>query len=143
MREVASIEVTASEQGGKCLHIQPWEKSMLTPIVKGINHHNTHVGHNQLLAQNGGKFVKVSFPKMTEAFRAEVSKRLKELSTNYEGRILELRRKLNSKLKEMVKDGLSEDEHDRAKKEVQSLIKTHIDKLKSLQEKKQREVMTI
>lgn len=139
IREIANIDVP----NNRTLHVTPWDKKNLEPIVKGIYAHNKKANTHTLSPENTGKMVRISLPALTEELRKEVIEEIGKQIEHSKKRVLEVRKNSNDILKKMLKEGISEDEHKRTRNAVQKLIDKFTQQIKELQQKKEAEVMKI
>src|SRR4051812_21162178 len=89
----------------RSLVVQPWEKSMLTPIEKAIQAAN--LGLNP---QNDGIIIRILVPALTEERRKDLVKKAKSESENAKVSLRTIRKEANEELKKLAKDGTPEDE---------------------------------
>ncbi|MFM7080147.1 MAG: ribosome recycling factor [Bacteroidota bacterium] len=118
--------------------IQPWEKSMLTPIEKAIQAAN--LGFNP---QNDGLLIRIIVPPLTEERRKELVKRAKAEGEHAKVTIRNLRRDAIENVKKEVKKGLPEDVQKDAETKIQQLTDNHIAKVDKHLDTKEKEIMTV
>jgi ribosome recycling factor len=122
----------------RTISIQPWEKSMLQPIERGIMAANIGI-----TPQNDGVNIRLFLPPLTEERRKELVKKCLGEGENAKISIRNIRRDAIEQIKKLQKDGLSEDEAKDAEKEVQDTT----DKFIALVEKhlvaKEKEIMSV
>lgn len=118
--------------------IQPWEKSMLTPIEKAIQAAN--LGFNP---QNDGLLIRIIVPPLTEDRRKELVKRAKAEGEHAKVTIRNLRRDAIENVKKEVKNGLPEDAQKDAETKIQQLTDNHITKVDKHLDTKEKEIMTV
>lgn len=118
--------------------IQPWEKSMLTPIEKAIQVAN--LGFNP---QNDGVIIRITVPPLTEERRKDLVKKTKAEGENGRITIRNLRRDANEHVKKEVKKGLPEDVLKDAETKIQNLTDSFISKVDKHLEFKEKEIMTV
>jgi ribosome recycling factor len=118
--------------------IQPWEKSMLQPIEKGIMAANIGI-----TPQNDGVNIRLFLPPLTEERRKELVKKCNGEGENAKISIRNIRRDGIEQIKKLQKDGVSEDECKSAEITVQETT----DKFIALVEKhlvaKEKEIMSV
>lgn len=134
LSQVANV----STPDARTINIQPWEKSMIGPIEKGILMAN--IG---LTPQNDGQFIKLYLPPLTEERRKELVKRV-----NTEGEAAKIvvrnaRRDAIENVKKQQKDGLSEDAAKGAESEIQNTTDKYIAIVDGRCKDKEKEIMTI
>jgi ribosome recycling factor len=135
-----AISNTASinTQDARTLIIQPWEKSMLTPIEKAIQMAN--LGLNP---QNDGVLIRIMIPPLTEERRKELTKTAKGLGEDAKVGVRTSRKEAMEQIKKLQKDGLPEDEAKSSEAQVQTLTDTYVAKVDKHIEQKEKEIMTV
>lgn len=118
--------------------IQPWEKSMLTPIEKAIQAAN--LGFNP---QNDGLLIRIIVPPLTEERRKELVKRSKSEGENARVTVRNIRRDALENVKKQGKNGLPEDVQKDAEGKIQTLTDNFIAKVEKHLESKEKEIMTV
>tara|TARA_R100000935_G_C2808534_1_gene153843 strand:- start:53 stop:607 length:555 start_codon:yes stop_codon:yes gene_type:complete len=119
----------------RTLTIQPYEKSSITAIEKGIMFAN--LGFNPM---NNGESVIISVPPLTEERRRELVKQAKAEAEEAKIGIRNDRKVANNDIKKL---DLSEDATKIAEENIQTLTDTHIKKVDASLELKEKEIMTI
>jgi len=122
----------------KSILIQPWEKNMLSPIEKAILAAN--IGLTPL---NNGEIIRITVPALTEERRMQLVKQVKMEGENAKISLRNSRKWANDELKRMQKEGLSEDLEKNAEDEVQKLTDKHTEKIDSILEIKEADIMKI
>jgi ribosome recycling factor len=122
----------------RSLVIQPWEKSMLTPIEKAIM--SANLGLNP---QNDGVIIRILVPALTEERRKELVKRAKGEAENAKVSLRTFRKEANEELKKLQKNGTPEDFVKEAETKVQQLTDTYVIKCDKHLEVKEKEIMTV
>jgi len=122
----------------RTINVQPWEKSMLNEIAKGII--NANLG---FAPQNNGEILIISVPPLTEERRKELVKKAKGEGEHAKVGIRNNRKEALDMVKELKNDGLSEDLVKDAENEVQTITNLFIKKIDDLLEMKEKEIMTI
>lgn len=130
MKGVAGISV----QDARTILIQPWDKSVLGAVEKGIQ--TANIGVNPV---NDGSVVRLSFPPMTEERRVQLTKIVSQLAEQSKISIRQERQKANDELK-MLDD---EDEKERARKDLQKLVDEANAKIEESARIKEKEIMTV
>ena len=123
---------------GRTLSIQPFEKSLLEEIEKGIAHAN--LGLNP---QNNGETILINIPALTEERRMELSKQAKAEGEDAKVGIRNGRKEANDEIKKLGAAGLSEDQVKDAEGAVQKRIDTFSIKIDALIEAKEKDIMTV
>ncbi len=129
LKNVASIGI----EDAKTLKIAPWDKSLIPEIQKAIGAAN--IGLSTAPDDTG---VRVIFPMLTTETRERLVKVVKE---RLEDARITIRKEREEEQSNMKEAAMSEDEHFRAKEELQKYVDEANKKLEGLFEKKQTEVM--
>jgi len=133
-----SNTASVNTQDARTLIIQPWEKSMLTPIEKAIQMAN--LGLNP---QNDGVIIRIIVPPLTEERRKELTKASKGLGEDAKVGVRNARKEGMENIKKMLKDGLPEDVAKDAETKIQNLTDSHVAKIDKHIEQKEKEIMTV
>lgn len=134
LNQVANV----NSQDARSLVVQPWEKSMIDPIVKGIQMAN--LGLNP---QDDGTLVRILVPSLTEERRKELVKKAKAEAENCRVTLRNVRRDANETIKKLQKNGMPEDEAKEAETKTQDLTNTYTARCDKHLETKEKEIMTI
>ncbi len=121
---------------GRTITVQPWEKSMLQEIEKGIMIAN--IGFNPM---NNGETIIINVPPLTEERRRDLSKQAKAESEDAKVVIRGARKDGNTDIKKL--EDASEDVKKNAEADVQELTDTYIKKIDDLYTSKEKEIMTV
>ncbi|MGZ3920936.1 MAG: ribosome recycling factor [Bacteroidia bacterium] len=133
-----SNTASVNSQDARTLIIQPWEKTMLTPIEKAIQAAN--LGFNP---QNDGVIIRIVVPSLTEERRRDLTKTAKSLGEDAKVAIRNLRKDAMEQVKGLKKDGLPEDEAKDAEAKIQTLTDGSVAKVDKHIEQKEKEIMTV
>src|SRR5471030_1555644 len=120
----------------RTLVIQPWEKSLLSPIERAIMEAN--LGFNP---QNDGIIIRINVPPLTEERRRDLVKRAKAEGENGKIAIRNIRKDANEKIKKLKSESVSDDEIKVGEAECQKLTDTYIAKVDQLLELKEKDIM--
>ena len=120
---------------GRTLSIQPWEKSMLAEIEKGIMMAN--LGFNPM---NNGESVIINVPPLTEERRRELAKQAKAEGEDAKVRVRNERKSANNDLKTL---DLSEDLKKNLELDIQEMTDKHIQKIDQIFSNKEAEIMKV
>ena len=134
LQQVANVNV----QDAKTLIIKPWEKGMLDPIEKAIMKANIGV-----TPQNDGELIRIVLPPMTEERRRELVKSVKAIGENSKVSIRSIRRDAIHHIKELQKEGTSEDMVKRGEDEVQALTDKYSSEVDKHLVAKEKEIMHV
>ena len=121
---------------GRTLIIQPWDKSMLQEIEKGIEVAN--LGFNPM---NNGENIIINVPVLTEERRRELVKQAKIEVEEAKIAIRNARKDANNEIKKS--EDFSEDLKKNSELDIQEITDNNIKKVDTILEKKQSEIMTL
>lgn len=119
----------------RTISIQPFEKSLIQAIEKGIMQAN--LGFNPM---NNGDNVIINVPPLTEERRKELAKQAKAEAEEAKIGVRNDRKNANQELKKL---DISEDLLKDAETEVQKLTDTYIEKIDKILAVKEKEIMTV
>ena len=119
----------------RTISIQPFDKSMITAIEKGIMQAN--LGFNPM---NNGESVIINVPPLTEERRRELAKQAKAEAEDAKVGVRNDRKVANQDIKKL---DISEDEKKIGEDEIQRLTDLHIEKIDKIFSVKEKEIMTV
>ena len=119
----------------KSLIVQPWDKSILQEIEKGII--NANLGFNPM---NNGESLIINIPPLTEERRKELVKLVKAEVENTKIAIRNARKDANNEIK---KTDSSEDLQKNAEIDIQELTDQYINKVDKILNVKEKEILTL
>jgi ribosome recycling factor len=122
----------------RTITVQPWEKSMLNEIAKGII--NANLGLNP---QNNGETLLIAVPLLTEERRKELVKKAKSEGEHAKVGIRNNRKDSLDLVKDLKNDGLSEDLAKDAENHIQAITDSYVKKVDEQMELKEKDIMTI
>jgi ribosome recycling factor len=122
----------------RSIAVQPWEKSLLQAIEKGIV-----IANLGFTPSNDGTMIRIVLPMLTEERRKEIVKRVKGESETAKIAVRNIRKDVNEAIKRLQKDGLPEDEAKTAEAQVQKNTDVYIKKIDELTAAKEAEVMHV
>lgn len=135
LNQVAAIGVPDS----RTITIQPWDNAVINEIEKAIQ--KSDLGVNPM---SDGKIIRLSFPKLTEERRRELTKLGSKMLENTKIAMRNVRRDINEKLKKMEKDkALSQDDLRKQQDEVQKTTDKHIEVAEKIYLEKEKEILAI
>jgi len=135
LNQVASIGVPDS----RTITIQPWDNAIIGELEKAIQ--KSDLGVNPM---SDGKMIRLSFPKLTEERRKELTKLGNKMLENTRVAMRNVRRDINEKLKKLEKDKkLSQDDLHKEQDEVQKLTDRYIDMAEKAYSEKEKEILSI
>ncbi|HEY3275679.1 MAG TPA: ribosome recycling factor [Syntrophorhabdaceae bacterium] len=135
LNQVATIGV----QDSRTITIQPWDNAAINEIEKAIQKSDMGV-----TPQSDGKTIRLSFPKLTEERRKEVTKSGSKMLENTRVAMRNVRREINEKLKKQEKDKLvSKDDLHKSQEDVQKLTDKYIEIAEKAYSDKEKEILEI
>ena len=129
---------TISVIDAKTINIQPWDKSIVENIGKGVSAAN--LGFSPIVE---GDRVIVKIPDLTEERRSEYVRIMKDRIEDGRIAVRQVRQKYMKEVDEREKAGLSEDEADRLRDEYEKIVKDANSEIEVIKEEKEKELMTI
>jgi ribosome recycling factor len=130
---------TVSAPEARMLVVQPWDKSLIKAIEKGLR--ESDLGLNP---SNDGQVIRIPIPALTEERRKEYVKMVHKLTEEARVAVRNVRRDANDEIKHRQKDeGLSEDDIRREQGEVQKLTDQYIARIEELMKHKEAEIMEV
>jgi len=121
---------------GRTLIIQPWDKSILPEIEKGIEIAN--LGFNPM---NNGENIIINVPVLTEERRIELVKLAKSEIEEAKIAIRNARKEANNEIKKS--SDFSEDVKKNSELDIQEITDNNINKVEEIFDLKQKEIMTL
>ena len=121
---------------GRTITVQPWEKSMLQEIERGIMVAN--LGFNPM---SNGESIIINVPPLTEERRRELSKQAKSEAEDAKVGVRNARKDANNDIKNL--DDVSEDQKKNAEIDIQQMTDKYVKKIDDTFEVKENEIMTV
>ena len=119
--------------------IQPWDKSLLSQIVRAIE--MSDIGINPM---NDGQVIRLSFPELTEERRKDLVKDVRKVSEESKVAIRNIRRDEMDLVKTQLKNSeISEDEAKADENKIQKKTDDYVSKIEEITTKKEKEIMTV
>lgn len=135
LNQVASV----SSPDPKLLVVQPWEQTVVPEIVKAIQ--KADLGLNPIAE---GNVVRLPVPPLNEERRQEMVRLVKKLGEDGKVSIRNIRRDANDRLKKAEKDSeITEDDLKLGQKQVQEQTDKFIEKISTMVNLKEKELMEI
>lgn len=131
LQQVANVNTPDA----RTLSIQPFEKSLIQEIERGIMLAN--LGFNPM---NNGESVIINVPPLTEERRKQLSKQAK---AEGEDAKVGVRNDRKQAMQELKKLDISEDLLKSSEDDVQELTNTYIERIDSILAVKEKEIMTV
>ena len=133
LSQVATISIPEA----RSIIIQPFDKSLISEIEKGIQ-----VADLGLNPSNDGKVIRISIPPLTADRRKELVKQAKGIAEHSRTSIRNIRRDGNDELKKQQKAGeITEDDLKKMEDELQKLTDKYIAEINSIYDIKEKEIM--
>lgn len=123
----------------RVLIIQPFDKSAIKDIVKGIN--EAEIGINPNIDND---VIRLVFPELNEERRKELSKDIKKIGEDIKVSMRNIRRDANDYIKKLEKDNeATEDDVKIFEKDVQKMLDDYIKKVEEAIDNKTNEIMKL
>jgi len=133
LKQLATISVPEPQQ----ILIRPFDAGTLSDISKAIQASDVGLAPN-----SDGRVIRLNVPPLSTERRRQLVSRAKELAEDARISIRNIRRDANKHADVAQKDKLmSEDIHEQTKESIQELTKTYENKVNSLVEAKETEIM--
>lgn len=130
---------TIGAQDSRTITIQPWDNSIISEIEKAIQ--KSDLGVNPM---SDGKQIRLSFPKLTEERRKELTKLGNKMLEGTRVAMRNVRRDINEKLKKMEKDkAISQDDLKKKQEDVQKMTDKYIEMAEKSFSEKEKEILSI
>lgn len=120
---------------GRTISVQPWEKSMLQEIERGIMIAN--LGFNPM---NNGETIIINVPPLTEERRKDLAKQAK---SEAEDAKIGVRNARKDAMNDIKKVDVSEDVQKNSEIDIQELTDTYVKKIDNILDVKEKEIMTV
>ena len=135
LTQIASVSVPEA----RLIVIQPWDKSLLSQIVRAIE--MAEIGINPM---NDGQVIRLNFPELTEERRKDLVKEVKKLSEESKVAIRNVRRDEMDLVKAQLKNSeISEDEAKSDEAKIQKKTDDYVAKIDAITAKKEKDIMTV
>lgn len=133
LNQVASVSIPEA----RMIVIQPFDKSLITEIEKGIE--AADLGLNP---SNDGKVIRITIPPLTADRRKDLVKQIKVIAENSRTAVRNIRRDGNDDLKKQQKAGtLTEDALKTAENDLQKTTDKYIAEINKIYDAKEKEIM--
>jgi ribosome recycling factor len=135
LKQLATINAAESQ----LLTVQPYDKTSLKAIEKGISEANLG-----LTPSNDGNIIRLVIPQLTEERRRDYIKLARHKGEEAKVSIRNIRRKAKDELDKLVKDGeVGEDDGNRGEKELDATTKKYVDTVDELLKGKESELLEV
>lgn len=123
----------------KTINIEPWDKSLLQAIEKGVR--DSGVGINPV---NDGRIIRLALPELTTERRAEL---IKVLHQKLEHARISIR-KVREEAREMIQleekeKSITEDDKFRLQEDLEKMVKNYNDEIQKIGDVKEKEITTV
>ena len=123
----------------RTLQVEPWDKSALKDIEKGIR-----LAHSNLNPVSDGKLLRIPMPQLTEETRRDLTKIIGQKVEAAKQGIRQIRDRARTAILDAERaKQMSEDDRFRQQKKLDEMTEECTAKLRELGEKKMTEVMTV
>lgn len=135
LKAVGTIMVADS----KTITVEPWDKSMLGAIEKGIR--DSGLGINPV---NDGKLVRLILPELTTERRTELTKILHQKLEAARISIRKIREDVRTMISEEEKGkSITEDDKFRLQEDLEKMVKEYNEEIKKIGEAKEKEINVV
>ena len=135
LNQVANV----ATEDARTLTVTPWEKAMVSVIEKAI--YKADLG---LTPNTAGQTIRIAMPALTEERRRDVTKVVRAEAENARVAVRNVRREVNTEIKEMLKEKLiAQDDERRAQDEVQKLTDKFVAEIDQAMSDKEKELMQV
>jgi ribosome recycling factor len=122
----------------RLLVIAPFDKSSVQAIERAIQ--TSDLG---LTPTNDGKVIRIAIPPLTEERRKDMVRLVKKAAEDHKVGVRDSRRAAVGMLKDLVKEGLPQDDGKRAEKSVQDVTDEFVGKIDQMAAAKEKEVLEV
>jgi ribosome recycling factor len=123
----------------RLLQIQPFDRNSIGAIERAIQQSDLGI-----TPSNDGAVIRLSFPPLTEERRRELVKQVHHRSEEGRVAVRNVRRHAKDELEKLEREGsISEDEQNRAEKELQKLTDRFVAEIDEIQSHKEQELMEV
>jgi ribosome recycling factor len=128
---------TISTPDPQHLVIKPFDATVLKDVEKAIRSSDLGMAPN-----SDGKMIRLQVPTMSGEQRTKMATRIKKSAEEAKVACRNIRRDSNKHFDTAEKNKeMTEDERDKGKEEIQTLLKTHEEKIQDLADRKAKEIM--
>jgi len=133
LKQLAAISIPGPRQ----ILIQPWDKSYIEGIVRALE--KTGIGANPIVDK---EVIRINLPPLSEEYRKDLFRLLSEKMEGARKTIRRWREEAWDEIQEGYREGkIREDDKFRAKDELQELVDQYNEKIKTLGDKKHKEII--
>lgn len=135
LNQLASISAPQAD----LLLVQPWDRSVLPEVEKGIMSANMGLNPN-----NDGTFIRIPVPPLSEERRRDLAKTAKSRGEEAKIAIRNIRRDIKDRIKKVAdEESISEDMRYESEDRLQSITDDYVQKIDQLLSRKEDEIMEV
>lgn len=135
LKAVGTIMVADS----KTLTVEPWDKSLLGAVEKGIR--DSGLGINPI---NDGRLIRLNLPELTSERRAELIKVLRQKLEQARISVRKVREDVRELIAGEEKDkSISEDDKYRLQEDLEKMVKSYNEEIQKIGEAKEKEITSV
>lgn len=135
LQQIAGISVPEA----RMLQIMPYDQNAVEAVEKAILESDLGINPN-----SDGKVIRLAFPQLTEERRKDLVKMVRQRAEEARVSVRNARRQARHELEEFRKEGeISQDDLDRAEKQLDKLTQDQVDEVDRLLERKEHELMEV
>lgn len=135
LNQLASISAPQAD----LLLVQPWDRSVLPEVEKGIMSANMGLNPN-----NDGTFIRIPVPPLSEERRKDLVKTAKSRGEEAKIAVRNIRRDIKDRIKKVADaESISEDMRYESEERLQSITDEHIERIDHLLDRKEHEIMEV
>jgi len=121
------------------LLVQPWDRSVLPLVEKGIMSANMGLNPN-----NDGTFIRIPVPPLSEERRRDLAKTVKSRGEEAKIAVRNIRRDVKDRIKKIAdEESISEDMRYESEERLQSITDEYVQKIDHLLDRKEEEIMEV
>lgn len=119
--------------------VQPWEKSMITPVDRAIRAANLDLNPN-----SDGVLLRIPIPPLSQERRQQLARTIGLMAEDHKNAIRQVRRDANQRLKKLARAGeLSKDNEHDLEGDVQKATDAHIRRLSETAARKESSILSL
>lgn len=135
VKSIASISVLDA----KTLAIEPWDKSIVQALDKGLR--DSNLGINPV---NDGKMIRLPLPELSHERRQELIKVLNQKMEQARISLRKVREDIRTAIDKAEKDKqISEDDKFKMQDALEKIVKEYYDKVREIGEEKEKDITTV
>lgn len=135
LNQLASISAPQAD----LLLVQPWDRSVLSDVEKGIMSANMGLNPN-----NDGTFIRIPVPPLSEERRRDLVKTARSRGEEAKIAVRNIRRDIKDRIKKIADaESISEDMRFESEDRLQSITDEYVEKIDHLLDRKEQEIMEV